>query len=285
MLEKFTRSYQLVKESFEVLKKDKEIMLFPVISVIVTILLLLSFIIPIFFLTFKNAPEGAGFYTAGNFYYIILFIYYILSYFIVMFFNTGLITCAHIRLNGRDPTFSDGFKNAKKHIGKIFVWALISATIGIILRIIADRSETIGKIVVAIIGTAWSLITFFVIPVMIFENISVLESIKKSGHLFKKTWGENVIGQFSMGFVFFILGIIGIIPLLISFFTGSPVIIISLITLTVIYWVLLGIVSASLDGIFVTALYNYANTGKIPSAYSPEVIRDAFQPKNPHGDI
>jgi len=208
-----------------------------------------------------------------------------LSYFIVIFFNTGLITCANIRLNGGDPTFRDGFNNAKKHVGKIFVWALVSATIGLVLNLISERSGMLGKIAAALIGMAWSLLTFFVIPVMIFENIGVFESIKKSGHLFKKTWGENVIAQFSMGFIFAILGILGIIPIVISFLTGSFAIIILAFAITVVYWVILGIVSASLNGIFVAALYNYANTGKIPSAYSPEVIEGVFRPKNIHGTI
>ncbi len=277
MMERYSRSFQLVKESFEVLKKDKEIMLFPVISAIVTVLLLISFIIPVFYLNFMT-PLRAYFEGVGG--YIFIFIYYILSYFIVIFFNTGLITCAHIRLNGGDPTFSDGFDNAKKHIGKIFVWALISATVGTILRMISNRSGMVGRIIIAIIGMAWSLLTFFVVPVMVLEDVSVFESIKKSGYLFKKTWGENVIVQFSMGFIFFILALIGIVPLLLSFVTGSLIFIIPIFALTVIYWVLLGIVSASLDGIFVAALYDYANTGKIPSAFSPEVIRGAFAPKN-----
>ncbi len=282
MLENFSRSFQLVKESFEVLKKDKEIMLFPVISAIVTVLLFISFIIPIFYLDFDTMPRRLF---AGEFGYLLIFIYYIISYFIVIFFNTGLITCAHIRLNGGDPTFSDGLNNARKHIGKIFIWALISATVGIILRAISDRSGTLGRIVAAIIGMAWSLLTFFVVPVLVLENTSVFESIKKSGYLFKRTWGENVIGQFSMGFIFFILGLIGIVPLGILFITGSFNMIILAFAMTVIYWVVLGIVSASLDGIFVAALYNYANTGKIPSAYSPEVIKNAFQTKNIPGTI
>jgi len=282
---KFTRSFQLVKESFEVLKKDKEIMLFPVISAIVTVLLLISFLVPVFLLNFKDTSSGISMEMTGNYYYILLFVFYVLSYFIVIFFNTGLITCANIRLNGGDPTFRDGFNNAKKHVGKIFVWALVSATIGLVLNLISERSGMLGKIAAALIGMAWSLLTFFVIPVMIFENIGVFESIKKSGHLFKKTWGENVIAQFSMGFIFAILGILGIIPIVISFLTGSFAIIILAFAITVVYWVILGIVSASLNGIFVAALYNYANTGKIPSAYSPEVIEGVFRPKNIHGTI
>jgi len=277
----FSRSFQLVKESFQVLKKDKELIWFPMISLIVTVLLFISFTVPVYFLT----DIKAGDITNNYLYYVLLFAFYLLSYFIVIFFNTGLITCAHRRLNGEDPTFSDGFQNAKKHIGRIFVWALISATVGIILRIIANKSNTLGRIVIAFIGMAWSLLTFFVVPVMIFENISVIQSIKKSGYLFKKTWGENVIGQFSMGFFFLMLGLIGIIPLVISFFIGSFIIIVLAVALVIIYWVILAIISSALSGVFVTALYNYANTGKVPSVYSPEVIESAFKPKMPRGIV
>lgn len=277
----FSRSFQLVKESFAVLKKDKEIMWFPIISSIVTVLLFISFLIPVYFLT-DIKTEGI---TNNYLYYILFFAYYLLSYFIVIFFNTGLITCAHVRLNGGDPTFSDGFKNARKHIGKIFVWALISATVGLILRTIADKSKTLGRIVTAIIGMIWSLLTFFVIPVMIFENLSVIQSIKKSAHLFKKTWGENVIGQFSMGVFFMVLALIGIIPLIMSFFTFSFILVILTASLVIIYWVILGIISSSLSGIFVTALYTYANTGKVPSVYSQAIIMNAFRPKISRGVI
>ena len=277
----FSRSFQLVKESFAVLKKDKEIMLFPIVSSITTVLLFISFIIPVYFLT----DIRTGDILTNPLYYILLFAYYFLSYFIVILFNTGLITCANIRLNGGDPTFSDGFRNATRHIGKIFVWALISATAGLILNMLANKSKNLGRIVIAIIGMVWSLLTFFVVPVMIFENISVMQSIKKSGHLFKKTWGENVMGQFSMGLFFLVLGIVGIIPLVISFFTGSFIITILVAALMILYWGILGIISSSLSGIFVAALYNYANTGKIPSAYSPEVIKNAFKPKIPRGII
>ena len=275
MIGTFSRSFQLVKESFAVLKKDKEIMLFPIISSIVTILLFISFILPVYFFTYIKIGE----ITNNYLYYILFFIYYLLSYFIVIFFNTGLITCAHIKLNGGNPTFSDGFRNATKHIGKIFIWALISATVGLVLRTIADRSKVLGRIIIAVIGIVWSLLTFFVVPVMIFEDISVIQSIKKSGHLFEKTWGENVIGQFSMGFFFFILGLIGVVPLILSFSTGSFILTISALALMIIYWVILGIISSSLNGIFVTALYDYANTGKIPSIYSSEIIKNAFKPR------
>lgn len=282
MFEHFSRSWKLVKESFTVLKKDKEIMLFPVVSGILTIIAFISLIIPFTIITLGGDISSPAFY-------LLLFIYYLFSSFIVIFFNTGLITCAHMRLNGKDPTFKDGIKNAWKHVGNIFVWSIISATVGLLLRMIVDRIENserlgpfgkiIGMIFISILGMAWSFLTFFVIPVMIFENKSAFASIKQSGSLFKKTWGENVIGQFSMGLVFGLLSLIGIIPLVLAFFSGSLPVIIIVGGLAVLYWVILAILSTSLNGIFVAAMYNYAKNGKVPSAYSPELVKGAFRMK------
>ena len=271
----FSRSFQLVKESFNVLKQDKEIMLFPIISTVLVVLVFVSFIIPVYFLGVKTGSMP------NYLFYVLFFAFYLVSYFIIIFFNTGLITCAHIRLNGKNPTFKDGIRNAKKHIGKIFVWALISATVCIVLRAIADRSRLLGRIVVGIIGIAWSLLTFFIIPVLIFEDKSIKESIKRSASLFKKTWGENIIGQFSIGLFFVILAVVGIvIPIILSFYATSSITFILIIGIMVLYWVILGIISSSLNGVFVVALYQYAVTGKVPSVYSPEVIRNAFKEKS-----
>ena len=270
----FSRSFQLVKESFAVLKRDKKLLWFPIISSIVIILLLMSFIIPIYFFTGIKIKEITNIYLEYILYLAYFFVFYLLSYFIVMFFNTGLMTCVYIRLNGGDPALRDGFKNAAKHIGKIFIWALVSATFGVVLQAIAEKSKTLGRIVVAIAGITWSLLTFFVVPVMIFENLSVPHSIKKSGYLFKKTWGEKVFGQFSISLFFLFLVLIGVSILSVLFFKTD------LFTILLIaYLVILEIIISGLNVIFATALYIYASTGKIPPAFSPEVIKNAFVPK------
>ncbi|HLD79789.1 MAG TPA: DUF6159 family protein [Candidatus Nanoarchaeia archaeon] len=282
MFQHFSYSWQLVKESFAVLKKDKEIMLFPIVSGILTVIAFLLLFVP------------AGILTLGKdlsspFFYALLFIYYVITSFIVIFFNTGLITCAQMRLNGKDPTFKDGIKHAWKHLGNIFVWSLISATIGLILRMIVDRIENserlgpigklVGMIFIGILGMAWSFLTFFVIPVMVFENKNVFASIKQSGSLFKKTWGENVIGQFSMGLIFGLLFLAGAAVAFLAFLSGSLTVLVIVGALTLIYWTILAILSTSLNGIFVAAMYNYAKTGKVPSAYSPELVKGAFRHK------
>ncbi|MBI2138380.1 hypothetical protein HYU13_02230 [Candidatus Woesearchaeota archaeon] len=285
----FANSFRLVKESFEVLKKDKEMLWFPILSGIAAVLAFFTFFIPfvlrILFesLTSVNiAPHVRSF---SGLEYFFIFLYYLGNYFIIIFFNTGLITCAHMRLNGKDPKFSDGFKNALRNIGKVFIWAVIAATVGMVLRALEGRLKKIGSILVALLGMAWTLLTFFVIPVMVFENISVFESIKKSGKLFRKTWGENVIGQFSMGLFFGLLFVMGLLVLVFSFLSGSGTVVGLTFGAVVIFWVLLGIISSTLNGIFIAALYQYANTGKVPEAFSQELVKGSFRPKIKPGII
>jgi hypothetical protein len=275
----FSRSIQIFKESLEVLKKDKELVLFPVISGVIMLVLTASFFVPFVFLT--GIKDGKA--DINPLYYIFFFIFYLVGYFVVIFFNTGLIACAQIRLKGGDPKFSDGMQVAVGNVGKIFGWALISATVGMILQLIRERAGIFGRIAAGIFGMAWNLLTFFVIPVMIFENMGVTPSIKKSAQLFKKTWGENVVLRFSVGLVLFLFACIGVIPIVLAVLTGTALVIIPVIAVVVVYWVALSILGASLGGIFAVALYDYASTGVVPSVYSPEVIAGAFEQKTKKG--
>ena len=181
MFDTISRSLHLVGESLQVMKKDREILLFPLLSGIVTILLLLSFILPIIL--------SATRFSLTPVLVIWFLLFYFLAYFVVIFFNTGLITCARIRLTGGDPTFSDGIRNAVRHLPAIFVWAAISATVGLILRLISERSGLIGRIIIGIIGVVWSLVTYFVIPVLVFEEKGVIDSIKESASVLPEDLG------------------------------------------------------------------------------------------------
>ena len=274
----FGRSWELVKESWGVLRKDKEIMLLPVISGIVTILLLISFLIPGYYIYSQTGQFSV--YLAALF-----FIYYFVSYFFIVFFNSAIVACAHIRLNGGDPKVRDGLRYASKHVGKIFLWSLISATVGIVLRLISERSNMLGKVVAWIIGLLWSLLTFFVIPVIIFEDKGVISSIKRSGQLFRKAYGEEIVGHFSIGLIFFGLALLGLIPLFIAFLLKSILFMFAAGIFFVVYVLVLGIISSSLGGIFVAALYSYASTGNVPSSFKPETVKNAFRTKSTAHEI
>ncbi len=267
-----SRSWQLVKETWRVLSKDKELIVFPVISGLAVLVIIASFIVPLLFSGLFSVTVMPAIW------FLLLFGFYLLTYFIVIFFNCGLIAAAYIRLNGGDPTVGDGLHYAAGHTGQIFVWAVISATVGLVLSLIRNRGGAAGSLVAGIAGTAWSLVTFFVIPVMIFEEKGVLPAIKDSMALFKKTWGENIIGSIGIGLV--------ILPVILVFFvvfaaiiTGSPLVVPFIILLIILVGVC-GVVYSALRGIFVTALYIYARTGTVPEAFSGDLIQGAFREKD-----
>jgi Family of unknown function (DUF6159) len=280
MFESVSRSFALIKESWKVISLDKEILLFPVLSGVALLFILLSFVIPVFFLGYFS---GSGPEFSGGIFIIGLFLFYLLCYFVVIYFNTALITCSRIRLTGGNPVFMDGIRNANAHLVPIFIWAMISATVGLVLQLISEKAGFIGQIIIGFIGMAWSLITYFAIPVMIFEEKGPVEAIKESASLFRKTWGETLVGQGSIGIVMIILGIAGLIPVILALMSGFFPLFLVLLAVYIIFLALLIVIGSSLQGVYNTALYLYATTGNVPEAYSKELIENAFAPKQVGG--
>jgi len=276
MFESIGRNIALIKASWEVLRNDKELLLFPVLSGIVCIVITASFLIPAVLM-------GVGLNTehqSSPLVYVGIFLFYLVTYFVVIFFNAGLVACANIRLTGGDPTFSDGISAAKQNIGQIFIWALISATIGLILQAIRDNNNFVAQIISSMIGVAWSLLTFFVIPVMIIEKRGTLESIKESASLFKQTWGETVIGQGGVALIFLLIAIVALIPVTLLMMTGVGEIMIAAVSLYVLLLIILFVIANAMQGIYNTALYLYAKNGTVPSVFSKDLIEHAFRQKN-----
>jgi hypothetical protein len=127
-----------------------------------------------------------------------------------VFFNVALVGVANSRLVGGTWTFRDGLELAWARKGTILQWALVAATVGIILKSLEERLGVLGRIVMRIIGVAWALANYFVVPVLAFEDLTPIEAIKRSSKLFKETWGEKVVGGFSFSLVFFVLALPGI---------------------------------------------------------------------------
>ncbi|MEI7828058.1 MAG: DUF6159 family protein [Euryarchaeota archaeon] len=272
---RLSQSINLIKATFSVLRKDKQLVFFPLISGFAFILVLIAFIEPwVFLIGTKGIYNPYAIYPAN-------FLFYLISYAVVIFFNTGLITCAHIRLTGGDPTIRDGWKNAVRHIRPIIAWALISATVGLILQIIADQAGVVGEVIRGIVGGLWSLVTFFVVPVLVFEEKGVADAIKESWGLFKRTWGENVIGQISLVLPFVAIGALVIVAAVGVAFVGNPVLTVAALVVAIILIAALGIVYAALHGIFVATLYVYAQSGQVPAGFQPGLVEGAFAPKKP----
>ena len=269
MFESIGRSIELFKTSWGILMDDKKLLVFPFLSGIVSIIVLLTFIVPLVI----------GQYLGGIVSIAALFLFYLVSYFVVIFFNTALIACVNARLQGKELGVGEGLSVAFGHFVSILGWALVSATVGVILNQLREQGGFLGQIAATIAGGAWGLVTFFVVPVLVLEDKGVFDAVRESGSLIRKTWGETIIGSGSIMLVFFIIGVIGFLGVIATLFTGSMALFGIALVLFIGLVIVLACVAAAMQGIFVTALYTYARTGSVPTAFRQDLIRNAFVQK------
>ncbi|GAB4513032.1 MAG: DUF6159 family protein [Anaerolineae bacterium] len=286
MFKTFSRSWELVKASYAVLRQDKELLWFPVISTIGVIFVSIVFSIPLFISGLVEAISSGGEPTGAQTVIglVIAFAFYFVMYTIIIFSNTALIGAAMIRLNGGDPTVQDGFRIASERINAILGYAAISATVGVILSAIRDEDNILSQIFAGILETAWNLIVFMVVPVLVVENVGPIEAIKRSTSLLKRTWGEQLTGTFSMGLIFGLLTfaailVIGLPVILLASATSSPVIMVLGVIIVILVVMGISLFGSALNGIFQAALYRYATEGQAGEFFDESMLAGAFRHK------
>lgn len=280
MIEKLSNSWNLVKASAQVLQKDKELLIFPIFSAIGLLIVSASFFLPVLF---GNLLDSLFNNQVGVFGYVFLFAFYLVQYLVIFFANTALVGAAQIRLRGGDPTVSDGFRIAFEHLGAIFGYALIAATVGLILKTISRKSNGIGRFIISLIGFTWNIATFLVVPILVAENIGPIKAIKRSVTLLKKTWGEQIIGNFGLGAVFnlvyFVMILLGIgLGLVTSIVFESLYATIAVVVIFIILFALVSLVNSALSGIYTAAVYEYASSGQAGNFFNENMVKNAFTP-------
>ena len=279
-MERLRRSWQLVKSSWGVLRSDKELMLYPVASgIAMFIALALLGLVWVSSGGFDRLDDGDGLGLLD-----LVFVY--LLYFVVstvgVFFNSALIGAANIRLDGGDPTLADGFRIAVSHLPAILGWAAIAATVGLLLQVLRERGGAMGAVVSLIGNMAWGLITFLVVPILVVEGVGPVEAIKRSAGLLRKTWGEQILGNFSIGLVtslIFIAVMLGGGAVAFLLLSVSDVLGILAFILLVLVLVIVGLIGSSLSGIFNIALYRYASGRDADAFFPQETLAGAFRTK------
>jgi len=279
MFERLSNGWDLAKQSWRVLMLDKELLLFPVFSGIACLLVLASFVVPLWSTGYVDTVLNEEAPSDNVVAWILLFCFYAVNYFVIVFFNSALVACSIIRFRGGDPTVSDGFRAASKRLPVIFGWALVSATVGILLKAIESRSERVGQFVAAILGTGWSIATYFVVPVLVVENMGPVDAVKRSWSVIKKTWGEAIGANFGIGFITFLGFLACLAPILGGgFLIGNGMTVAGgvAIVLGVVGLMLVSLISSTLNTIILAALYLYAADNEVPQQFDSGLLRNAF---------
>ena len=285
---RLSRSWQFAKISYGILWDFKYLVIFPILSGIAAILVLASFILPAWgtgtmdqFMALLDEEQRVD--QVNPVVYVLVFLFYFCSYFVIAFFNTALSACALKVCAGEMPSIGYGLSIAVKRLPQIVSWALVSATVGLILKMIENANEKVGAIIAAIIGTGWTVLTYFVVPVLAVEGVGPFKAVKQSFATLRKTWGETVLGNFSMGVLAFLvtlpvyLALGALIVLMLSM--GQMVLVGVLVAVMVLFAILSAAVMSAADTVFCALLYNYATGRTIPEEVDESLFAAAFAAK------
>jgi hypothetical protein len=267
---------------WRVLMSDKRLLVFPLLSTMGCVMVFLTFAVPALFNIqwfYQMGPHGLPSFRLPWWGYIFVFLYYYLFYFIVIFFNTALVSCVLIRFNGGQPTLELGLRAAMSRLPQILLWTAVAASVGMLLKMIESSNEKAAKFLSRVVGVVWTVITMFVIPILVVEKVGPFTAIKHSTQILKQKWGEVLGAKVGLGLLLFLLAIPAILLFLLAFVLfWKGVIVVGVITfaLVFVYLAALAPVGAALNTILITALYQYAVTGEAPPGFDRQAIEDCF---------
>jgi hypothetical protein len=285
MWDRISNSFELARSSFDILRHDKKFLVFPIVSAIGCMMVLATFAVPMAVVALQGGVHMDANGHPPWWTYVVAFAFYFCNYFVIVFCNAALISCALMSFAGEEPTLGDGFRAAGARMPQILAWSLVSATVGVLLKAIENAHERAGEVISAILGTAWTVVTFFVVPVLVVEKVGPLDAIRRSIDLLKRTWGEALVGHWGLGLFTFLLMLPGFLAFALAFAVLSVSVVggLALIALAVIYLLGCGAVSSAMNTIFLAALYQYASYKTVPLGFDRHIIEGAFRPRNARG--
>jgi hypothetical protein len=270
------RSWALAKASWAVLKSEKGLAWLPVLSFLGSVLVAAVIGIAVWATLGKDTGiNGQDEYSTNIATWALAAVAYVGVAFVQTYFLAALVAGANDRLQGRDTTIGAALSVANTRLHRILPWAIVSATVSIIMEVIEERLGFLGPIIAGLIGAAWNVVTFLTVPIIVFEDAGPVNALKRSGHLLRQTWGENIAAQIGLG----LIGLVAFIPGLVLIGAGVAVGGVGaflLIVVAAVYLAIAASVLAALSGIYRTALYRYAVDGQVPPAFGGTDMEHAF---------
>lgn len=269
--DRLANGWKISMTSLQVLRENKQLIIFPILSGISLILILGSF--------FTLIMAGAGWDTdqvkeseQNVIGYLFLFLYYLVNYFVVVFFNMALIHCTHLYFKGEEVSVEKGIRFSMSRIGAIFAWSMFAATVGMVLRILSENLGAVGKIIIGIIGIVWSVATFFVVPVIAYENLGPIDAFKRSADMMRQKWGERIGAGFSFGLISLIGFLVAGFGLFMVGALFNPILGVFLAVLGIL---LVAAIMSAARTIFISAVYHNI-TGDPVQHFNQQVIDNLF---------
>jgi Family of unknown function (DUF6159) len=254
--------------------------MFPILSAIFVMIALAAIGVPALIVSGVTAAEDID--QSNPFYYLIAAVAMYTSTFIAIFFNVALAACAARSLRGQDTTVGEGLRAARQRIGPILGWTLVACTVGLMLQVLQDRVPLAGRIATWIAEAAWSIATFFVVPVIALEGLGPIQALRRSVDVVKAKWGESAAGSVAITAltvpIAFLVALLGGAGAVLLIAMGLQPLGVAIIGATVAGVIMISVVSSALAGIFRVAVYEFAATGQTVAAFDSGLLQTAFDP-------
>ena len=251
--------WALATDSVGVLRREPSLVVFPVLAGVAGT-------------AFMGLVLGGSLLVGGDpgpLVYAGLFVVYLGSTFIASFFAAALTWNAREVFRGEDPALRDGLDAAWANRGELLVWAVVAAVVGVALRVLERQRGPVADIAAALFGVAWGVLTYFVVPVIVFEDVGTRELFERSGATFRDTWGETVGAGFGVGIITGLFTLVGLVLAVLVFLVlgGSALGFVGGLVLAVLVLLTASLAGSALGSIAKTALYLYATEGEQPAGF------------------
>jgi Family of unknown function (DUF6159) len=272
-MSRIKRGWGLTKKSWALLNDHRELIRFPLYGAVATVPLAILFLGPGLYLLDKHTLAGAI--------PLLVIGVYVLSV-VAVYFSVGLAATANMIFSGQEATVADGLAVARSRFSQICGWAAISTAISLLMAVLENQGGLAGNIAARVVGMAWSLVTFLAVPVIAIEGTGPLETLKRSGSIFRKKWGAQITGNIAIGAAVFLLGVLPAAILIVAgiaiwssaSFLGALLVVIGALVLALAL-----LISRALNGVFGVALYRYAVEGEAVGGFTAEELESAVKVK------
>ena len=288
MFERISTGWQFAKDSYSIVVHNKRLIVLPIVSMIAAAAVLASFAVPLWttgvieaWFSEAGASDGGATQVAGMplTFWLALLAFYFCSTFVIVFFNCALIACTMQALEGNGVRLRYGLAMASKRIPQILGWSLVSAVIGVVLKAI-ESNEKASRFIAGLLGMAWTVMTYFAVPFIVMQGLGPVGAVRESMRALRKTWGESLVGHFSLGFIGFLIGIpifiLGGIGIYFAVQSGSMALIVAAAVALGLALFLAAAASSAADIIFKALLYTYATGKSLPENVDASMYDAAF---------
>ncbi|HYI36460.1 MAG TPA: DUF6159 family protein [Thermoleophilaceae bacterium] len=279
-MNRIKRGWRLAKDSWAVLKADRSLTIFPVLSFVSAATAFALIMAPgvVVAATAEQEWIAVPFFLVASY----------LATFATVYFNVALTGAAVKSMGGQDTGLRDGLAVARERRGLIAKWALVQWAVGLLIRVLqnaGDRGgvgQLVSAVVSSLVGAAWAIASFFVIPVLALEGLGPKDALKRSIGVIRERWGEGIVGHATIGGAVFL---VGVLPALLVGGLGYvslesvPVLGVGLLAVAVLALIAVGVIGSALNVIFRLTLFRYATEGRGSNAFADEDLAAAFGPK------